>query len=381
MSTTLLIQGWRFVPHSYAVINQSQIAALSGRAALTMYHEDLPLYQPSWRVDPQSVDDRVRDIVAALVPPPPLTTPDYVYRIAYPFDLTPDPRAARTCVYVTEEFGRFVPSRANRALTEIAQTPELTLITPSEYSRSALLASGAPSSQVVVIPNGFDPAIFFPVDAASRANLRATLDWTDHTVIFHNSALTGNKGIPILLAACAELLDEFPNLRLVLKGNDALYPSQTLLQRYLAEMSPASAARLQSHIHYFGSAIDPQTLAILYQAADLYVAPYHAEAFNLPVLEAAACGLPVVCTGGGPTDEFTVDAFAKRIASRIETVRDAEGEKIVLMPDLAACTDAIRQSLRDADWRARACEHAPLHVHARYTWDRIATMLMHTFTR
>jgi hypothetical protein len=42
----------------------------------------------------------------------------------------------------------------------------------------------------------------------------------------------------------------------------------------------------------------------VYGAADVYVSPYRAEGFNLPVLEAMACGLPTLTTKGGPTDDF-----------------------------------------------------------------------------
>ena len=47
------------------------------------------------------------------------------------------------------------------------------------------------------------------------------------------------------------------------------------------------------------------------QAADVYVSPYHAEGFNLPVLEAVACGIPVVVSAGGSTEDFTHPAFAR----------------------------------------------------------------------
>jgi glycosyltransferase involved in cell wall biosynthesis len=39
--------------------------------------------------------------------------------------------------------------------------------------------------------------------------------------------------------------------------------------------------------------MSPETMAALYNAADAYVSPYISEAFNMPVLEAMACGVPV----------------------------------------------------------------------------------------
>src|SRR5206468_11339578 len=48
-----------------------------------------------------------------------------------------------------------------------------------------------------------------------------------------------------------------------------------------------------------------EQMPALYRAADVLVQPYRGEGFCLPALEALACGVPVVVTAGGPTDEFT----------------------------------------------------------------------------
>ena len=50
--------------------------------------------------------------------------------------------------------------------------------------------------------------------------------------------------------------------------------------------------------------LSDEEMAALYRACDVLVHPYRGEGFAMPVLEAMACGLPVIVTGGGPTDEF-----------------------------------------------------------------------------
>jgi glycosyltransferase involved in cell wall biosynthesis len=111
-------------------------------------------------------------------------------------------------------------------------------------------------------------------------------------------------------------------LRLVLKGLDALYGSsgafsrtlkalrvgaaQTPGARLFAELSGAGALQLR----VLGKALPPAELARLHRASDLYASPYRGEGFNMPVLEAAACGSPLLVTAGGATDDFTRPSFA-----------------------------------------------------------------------
>ena len=57
-------------------------------------------------------------------------------------------------------------------------------------------------------------------------------------------------------------------------------------------------------------------MAALYRACDVLVHPYRGEGFAMPVLEAMACGLPVIDTAGGPTDEFCPPDAGWRIRSR-----------------------------------------------------------------
>jgi len=113
---------------------------------------------------------------------------------------------------------------------------------------------------------------------------------------------------------------------------------------------------------------------MLYQAADCYVSPYLAEGFNLPVLEAAACGLPVICTGGGSTDDFVTDQFARKIESVEAIVGDQE--LVLLRPDVGHLTALMCSAIEDSGWRELAAKQGPLHVRSGYTWDIVVDRLV-----
>jgi glycosyltransferase involved in cell wall biosynthesis len=116
-------------------------------------------------------------------------------------------------------------------------------------------------------------------------------------------------------------------------------------------------------------------MALLYQAADVYVSPYRAEGFNLPVLEAMACGLPVICTAGGATDDFVNEVSARRIESKKVTRMVADEELLILEPDIEHLITLMSLAVEDEAWRRGALEVGPVHARTHYTWDRVVSLL------
>ena len=57
-------------------------------------------------------------------------------------------------------------------------------------------------------------------------------------------------------------------------------------------------------------------LSELYGSCDAYVSSYRAEGFNMPPLEAAACGIPAILTSGGSTDDYYDPSFVWRLRVR-----------------------------------------------------------------
>jgi tetratricopeptide (TPR) repeat protein len=63
-------------------------------------------------------------------------------------------------------------------------------------------------------------------------------------------------------------------------------------------------------------------MASLYRACDVFVSPYRGEGFCLPALEAMACGLPVIVTDGGATDDFVDEFVGWKIDSKPRLIPD-----------------------------------------------------------
>jgi alpha-1,3-rhamnosyl/mannosyltransferase len=107
--------------------------------------------------------------------------------------------------------------------------------------------------------------------------------------------------------------------------------------------------------------VDEADLPALYRNAALFAFPSLYEGFGLPVLEAMACGVPVVCSNGSSLPEVAGDA-----ALLVDPL-DADG-----------LAEAMARVLEDADLRremvARGEEQA-----ARFTWERAARQLVGVF--
>ena len=100
-------------------------------------------------------------------------------------------------------------------------------------------------------------------------------------------------------------------------------------------------------------------MAQIYGAADAYVSAYRAEGFNLPVLEAAACGLPVICTEGGSTDDFVGDAFALKIKSRLLPIVIDDQIGDILEPDVGHLFELMLKVMDSQSWRRQAAAAGP----------------------
>jgi glycosyltransferase involved in cell wall biosynthesis len=147
---------------------------------------------------------------------------------------------------------------------------------------------------VAIVPNGVDVSHFSPYARIQRrARARQTLSCTEGVPLL---LLVGNdlrnKGLSTLLQALTQCRDLPWHLCVV--GSDSSADDS-------AEIEPG---QLQSRITFAGEAADILTF---YAAADIYVAPSLEDSFNLPTLEAMACGLPVILSSSAGMSDYLKD--------------------------------------------------------------------------
>lgn len=376
-SRTLLIEGWRYIPHSYAIVNQFQCLAMLRIPWLRVLHRDMPYFMNHWHPVTGLFTPEAEAEIRAITAVSGDVDADAVLRITYPYNCAPS-NYKRTCVFGTSEF-MYVPDDfivQKRPLSAVMSESDIIILTPSHWSRDGFIASGGDPKRIVVIPLGVDPDIYHPLGETERKNLRFQLGCDGFTFLSLGS-MTSNKGLVLLLKAFAEVSRKHPHVQLMMKGLAALYPSRDFLLQQMKELTPSEVQMVQNRLLYIDQTLNFQDMARLYQAADAYVSPYFAEGFNMPCLEAAASGTVVICTQGGSTDDFTRPEFTLYIQSTLQPVHYWPGATgFILQPNYEHLVHQMMTAVERPDLCAMAKAAGPAFVAAKFTWKHTVEKLL-----
>lgn len=142
---------------------------------------------------------------------------------------------------------------------------------------------GFPVEKIVKFPWGVDLSLFSP-DKAKQAGsvLRRNLGWNDHFVVFCNRSWSPIYGVDKLAEAFVRAVQQNGNLRLLLAGDG---PQSDKIHQILAPVN--------GKVEILGW-LDHDALPGAYGAADLFVSPSHSDGTSISLMEAMACGCPVL---------------------------------------------------------------------------------------
>jgi len=188
---------------------------------------------------------------------------------------------------------------------------------------------------IEVIPHGVDPVAFAPPSPSTMERVRSRFG-LQRPFLLQVGAIEPRRGTDLAIAATRAVRESFPDLELVVIG--AIRAAVPAL-----ESAPSWVRRI--------GRVDDRDLPSLYAGAAVVIAPSRGEGFDLPVLEALACGAAVVASD--------IDVHVEHFAPAVEFFESGSAK---------ALADAIRRVLGDGvrteQLRRTGIQHA-----ARFRWE------------
>ena len=165
--------------------------------------------------------------------------------------------------------------------------------------RDVIRLLGIPAESIAVTHLGVDLAVFTPAAAEAQPGDLAARYGVHRPYLLYVGKLEPRKNLPALIEAFASIASGFPNHQLVIAGNPG-WDNQAMWEA-VARVSLSERIRLTGFVA-------EADLPALYAGADLFVYPSSYEGFGFPVLEAMACGTPVITSNVSSLPEVAGDA-------------------------------------------------------------------------
>ncbi len=247
-------------------------------------------------------------------------------------------RLCRKPLVITEHTGPFTeltrePRRRARTLAALSAAARVWCVSEALHTEVCRYFPPAQQAHIRTLANGVDTALFHPP-------VRWQPDPAAPRLMFVGF-LVEIKNLPLLLDAVAQLRRRVPGATLTLVGDGPL--------RGWVEMR-IRALGLDTAVRLVGERSRAEVAALLREECDLLVLPSQCETFGVALIEALACGKPVVATRcGGPESIVTTPELGALCAPND-------------VPALAACLDATVARLERFDSRQ-------IRAHAVRTYD------------
>ncbi len=274
--------------------------------------------------------------------------------------LLPPVRRARTLVTIHDlaflvrpqfafpDLQRFLTQAVPRSLARADH-----ILADSDASRQdAIRLFGLAPGRITVVGAGVE-ARFRPLENASLYEIRRKYRLPESPFVLSVSTLEPRKNLDGLVRAFVEARKRagLEHHLVIAGGKGWLYES------IFAEVKRLHAG---DFVHFPGF-VDDADLPALYNLSELFAFPSHYEGFGLPVLEALACGRPVLCTDTSSLPEIAGDAA-----------------RLIPTGDEAALTEALAELLTDEAARGELCRRGPVQA-APWTWTAAADRLVKVY--
>jgi glycosyltransferase involved in cell wall biosynthesis len=212
---------------------------------------------------------------------------------------------------------------------------------PLTYSKHAQKLAEDAGLGAMYVPHGVDTTTYAPRDKG-KAKQAFGIDPDTFVVgiVAANKGTPSRKALPTQFEAFARFHEKHPNSVLYLHSHTGPQMEGLDLVSVLHKVGvPESAVKVcNEYMNLMG--YDPMLMAALYNAMDVLCSATMGEGFGVPIIEAQACGTPVIVTGATAMPELVGGGWVVDDFERVFTPMNA----YQYMPSVAGVTDALEKA-------------------------------------
>jgi glycosyltransferase involved in cell wall biosynthesis len=227
------------------------------------------------------------------------------------------------------------------------------IITPSKSVKNQLINEwNIDQAKIEITPEAVDTSLI-NISKQIRNNdfQKVSHKWgIKKPYIFYVGNAQPHKNIERLIEVFIQIKNKYSEYQLILSGPDNYFWNKTIKRYNVKDL-------------IFTGFLSERELVTLYKNADLFVLPSLEEGFGIPVLEAMACGCPVVCSNTGSLPEVAADAavyFNPRILKDME--------------------EKISSVLENRKFRKELIEKGELRF-KKFSWKRLAHQTLEIYLK
>ena len=222
---------------------------------------------------------------------------------------------------------------------------------PTKEYKQILNQREITADRVKILKRGIETDIFYPYDIR-KLFLPQPIKDEDGITLLYAGRISKDKSLELLAHVYLNLAQKHPELKLIIAGNG---PFLSELKEILADCPNV----------VFTGAMPRENLARYYNAADYFIFPSVSDTFGMVILEAQACGLPVIVSNHGGPKEIIIPSETGFIVP--------DQNKSAWISTIEHCIDIYKNHKSLYEIMRRTCHE---HIYQKNNWKDVMNDLL-----
>jgi len=247
------------------------------------------------------------------------------------------------------------------------------VIVPTASSANAWIRSGVSEDKISICPLGIDSEIFKPgIPAGNIGRIRGKAVHEYRTRLLNISDFIPRKNITGLLLAWLDATTDADDAVLILKACLYQHELYNWLQNEIRAMERRTGKTFEkaAPVFWITDVLHPAAMPSLYAVATHYISMSHGEGWDLPMMEAGACGLQLIAPRHSAYENWMDERWTCFIPSYEIDVPHFYPPTLLSglrfwQPEHDAAVDIIKQAVKGQQLCSQSAAEA---IRGRFTW-------------